>query len=130
MTAGVDGEVSRQALRLALGAELTHRAGRIAGGPIAADADLVALAGKLRAMAAPVERAHRLRFDPPFPGVTGGVEELRDARRLVLACTALDGAGEPAAVVFTTLIAGRPPQVSAAPADAAIPPGWTALAAG
>ena len=130
MTAGVDAEVSRQALRLALGAELTHRAGRIAGARIAAGADLAALARELAALAAPVERAHRLRFDPPFPGVTGGVEELRGARRIVLACTALDARGAPAAVVFTTLIAGRPPQVSAAPADAAIPPGWSPLAAG
>jgi hypothetical protein len=130
MTAGVDADVSRQALRLALGAELTHRAGRIAGARIAAGADLAALARELAALAAPVERAHRLRFDPPFPGVTGGVEELRGARRIVLACTALEAGGAPAAVVFTTLIAGRPPQVSAAPADAAIPPGWSPLAAG
>jgi hypothetical protein len=130
MTAGVDDEVSRQALRLALGAELTHRAGRISGGRIAAEADLAGLARELAELAAPVERAHRLRFDPPFPGVTGGVEELRGARRIVLACTALDAGGAPAAVVFTTLIAGRSPQVSAAPADAAIPPGWTPLAAG
>jgi uncharacterized protein YbdZ (MbtH family) len=33
-------------------------------------------------------------------------------------------------VVFTTLICGRAPQVSAAPAGAAIPAGWTALAPG
>jgi hypothetical protein len=130
MTAGVDAEVSRQALRLALGAELTHRAGRLAGARIAAGADLAALARDLAELAAPVERAHRLRFDPPFPGVTGGVEELRGARRIVLACTAFDAVGAPAAVVFTTLIAGRPPQVSAAPADAAIPPGWSPLPAG
>src|SRR4051794_41710097 len=88
MTAGVDGEVSRQALRLALGAELTHRAGRIAGGRIAPGADLAALAGELRAMAVPVERAHRLRFDPPYPRATRGVEELPDAPPLLLACTA------------------------------------------
>src|SRR4051812_32466117 len=98
---GVDGEVSRQALRLALGAELTHRAGRIAGGPIAADADLVALAGKLRAMAAPVERAHPLRFGPPFPRVTGGGGGLRDAPGLGPPCTGLHGAREAAAGVFT-----------------------------
>jgi len=130
MTASVDAEVSRQALRLALGAELTHRAGRIAGGRIAAGADLAALAGELRALAPPVERAHRLRFEPSFPGVTGGVEDLRDARRMVLACTALDARGAPAAVVFTTLIEGRAPQVSAAPAGAPIPPGWTAAPPG
>jgi len=130
MTAAVDDDLSRQALRLALGAELTHRAGRHTGGRIGEDADLTALARDLREIGAPVERAHRLRFEPPYPGATAGVEELRDGRRIVLACAALDAAGAPATVVFTTLIAGRAPQVSAAPPDAAIPPGWTALAAG
>jgi hypothetical protein len=126
-------DLTRQALRLALAAELTRRAARCAGDRVPAGAtaaDLVALAGRLREVAAPVQRAHRLRFEPPYPGVTGGVEELRGARRLVLACTALDVARTPTAVVFTTLIAGRPPQVAAAPVGAPIPPGWTALAAG
>ena len=130
MTAGVDGDLSRQALRLALGAELTHRAARHSGGRIEPDADLAALARGLIEIGAPVERAHRLRFEPPYPGATAGVEELRGARRIVLACTARDAAGAPAAVVFTTLIAGRAPQVSAAPPDAAIPAGWNALTAG
>jgi hypothetical protein len=130
MTAGVDEEVTRQALRLALGAELTHRAARAAGDRIAPGADLAALADGLRAIAPPVERAHHLRFAPPYPGVTGGVEDLRGARRLVLACTALDREGDTAAVIFTTLISGRPPQVAAAPAGASIPPGWTVLAPG
>jgi acyl-coenzyme A thioesterase PaaI-like protein len=126
MTAGVEmgTRIERQALRLALAAELTHRTGRIAGGAIAAGADLAALAGELGAVAGPVARAHRLRFDPAYPGVASGVEDLRGTRRLVLACTARDEAGDPAAVVFTTLIAGRAPQVSAAPPEAAIPPGW------
>jgi hypothetical protein len=118
MTAGVDDDLSRQALRLALGAELTHRAGRIAGGRIAPDADLAALARGLEAMAEPVERAHGLRFDPPYPGDSGGVEELRAGRRLVLRCTAFDAADTAATVVFTTLIAGHPPRVSAAPPEA------------
>jgi hypothetical protein len=122
-------EIDRQALRLALGAELTHRAGRSAGGRVAPDADAAAvraLAARLAEIAPPVERAHRLRFDPAFPGVTAGVEELRGARRVVLACTAFDAGGEIAAVVFTTVISGRPIQVSAAPAGAPIPEGWTA----
>ena len=130
MTAGVDGDLSHQALRLALGAELTHRATRHSGGRIAPDADLAALADGLREIGAPVERAHKLRFEPPYPGATAGVEELRGGRRIVLASTALDAAGAPATTVFTTLIAGRAPQVTAGPADAAIPPGWTALAPG
>jgi hypothetical protein len=125
--AGTD--IERQALRLALGAELTHRAARAAGArvdPGAGADELRAIAARLAEIAPPVERAHKLRFEPPFPGVTGGVEELRGARRLVLACTAHDAAGTPAAVVFTTLISGRPVQVSAAPAAAPIPPEWAA----
>jgi len=130
MTAGVDEELAQQALRLALGAELTHRAARRAGDRVAPDADLAALADDLREIAPPVERAHRLRFAPAYPGATGGVEELRGARRLVLACTALDGAGEPAAVVYTTLICGRAIQVTAAPPGAAVPPGARAVQPG
>jgi len=128
----VDDDVSRQALRLALGAELTRRAARCAGARIAPDAgveDLRVLAARLAEIAPPVERAHRLRFDPPFPGATGGVEELRAGRRLVFACTARPAAGgDPAAVVITTLIAGRAPLVSAAPPGAPIPPHWRPLA--
>jgi hypothetical protein len=77
-----------------------------------------------------VERAHRLRFDPPYPGVTAGVQEAGGGRRLVLASTVLDAGGTPEATVFTTLIAGRAPLVTAAPAGAAIPTGWTALPPG
>lgn len=132
MTGGVGAEpaeIDHQALRLALGAELTHRAGRCAGGRVPAEADagdVRALAARLAEIAPPVERAHGLRFDPAFPGVTGGVEELREARRVLLACTAYDARGEVAAVVFTTVISGRPVQVSAAPAGAPIPEGWRA----
>ena len=121
-------ELNRQALRLALSAELTRRAARCVGERIPADADLAALAQRLAQVAAPVERAHRLRFAPAFPGVTGGVERLRAGRRIVLACTVLDEHAAPAAVAFTTLIAGHAPQVAVAPAAAPIPSGWTALA--
>jgi hypothetical protein len=125
--AGTDIEL--QALRLALGAELTHRAARAAGARVddgAGAEDLRALAARLAEIAPPVERAHKLRFAPAYPGVTGGVEELRGARRLVLACTAHDAGGAPATVVFTTLISGRAIQVSAAPAAAPIPSEWAA----
>jgi hypothetical protein len=121
-------ELTRQALRLALSAELTRRAARCVGERIPPDADLVALGQRLAQIAAPVERAHRLRFAPPFPGVTGGVEQLRAGRRIVLACTVLDEQAAPAAVAFTTLIAGHAPQVALAPAEAPIPASWTALA--
>jgi hypothetical protein len=121
VTAGADSPLGEQALRLALAAELTHRARRAAAG---AETDLVALARALRGVAGPVARAHRLEFSPPYPGATGGVEEARGGRRLVLACRALDAAGRPAAVVFTTLIEGRAPQVTVAPPAAPIPPHW------
>jgi hypothetical protein len=121
-------ELTRQALRLALSAELTRRAARCVGERIPADADLEAVGQRLVEVAAPVERAHRLRFAPAFPGVTGGVEQLRAGRRIVLACTVLDEHAAPAAVAFTTLIAGHAPQVAVAPASAPIPAGWTALA--
>jgi hypothetical protein len=129
----LDSDLTLQARRLALGAELTRRAARSAGERIDRDADaaaLTAIARDLTAIAAPVERAHRLRFDPPYPGVTAGVQEAGGGRRLVLASTVLDAAGAPEATVFTTLIAGRPPLVTAAPAGAAIPSGWSALPPG
>lgn len=123
-------ELTRQALRLALGAELTRRAARCVGERIAEDADLPDLARRLAEVGAPVERAHHLTFAPAFPGATGGVEELRAGRRIVLACAVRDAGGAPAAVAFTTLIAGRAPQVAVAPAEAPIPAGWTAIGAG
>jgi hypothetical protein len=128
VSADADPVLADQARRLSLAAELTHRAGRCAaersGGPEA----LVALARRLADIAAPVARAHGLVFAPAYPGVTGGVEETAGGRRLVLACTALDARdeGRAVAVIFTTLIAGRPPQVAAAPAHTPVPPDWRA----
>ena len=129
----LDSDLTLQARRLALSAELTHRAARASGARLDRDAGAAALttiARGLSAIAAPVERAHRLRFDPPYPGVTAGVQEAGGGRRLVLACTVLDADGTPEATVFTTLIAGRAPLVTAAPAGAEIPPGWSPLAGG
>lgn len=126
----LDADLTLQARRLALSAELTRRAARSAGERLDRDADLVAVARGLAVIAAPVERAHRLRFAPPYPGVTAGVQEAGGGRRLVLACTVRDEHGAAEATVFTTLIAGRPPLVTAAPAGAEIPSGWAALPAG
>jgi hypothetical protein len=80
-----------QGLRLMLAAELTRRA---------RDAE------DLAAIAAPVERAHRVRFEPPYPG-----EEAAG----VLACRALDADGTVVGVVLTTLVEGRAPAVSVGP---------------
>jgi hypothetical protein len=71
-----------------------------------------------------IERAHRLSFDPPYPGVTAGVEVVRGGLRLLLACRIFDSGGRPLGVVFTTLIPGRAPQVSIAPVGTPIPEGW------
>jgi hypothetical protein len=105
-----------QGRRLALAADLTWRARRAAG---AAD-DLPALARRLAAVAPAVERAHRVRFDPPYPGAGGAVEDVRGGRRLVLVCRALGAGGAVEAVVFTTLIEGRAPLVSVAPPEATV----------
>jgi hypothetical protein len=99
--------------RLTLAADLTWRARRCAAG--ADEDDLPSLERALEAIASAVERAHRVRFDPPYPGASDGVEAVRGGRRLVLRCRALDAHGSPEAVVYTTLIAGRAPLVSVAP---------------
>ena len=118
MTAGP--AAAEQGRRLALAADLTSRARRCArdGGD-----DPPALARRLEAIAPAVERAHRVRFDPPYPGAGGGVENVRGGRRLVLACRALGAAGAPEAVVVTTLIEGRAPLVSVAPPATALTAG-------
>ena len=114
-----------------LASGLTRRAELELGGqPIASGAeghDLLALARRLSALAPRLERAHHLRFDPLYPGVTAGVEPIAGGPRLVLACAAVDDDVR-LGVVFTTLIAGRSPQVTVAPPEAPIPPGWTRVA--
>jgi hypothetical protein len=103
-----------QGRRLTLAADLSWRARRCASAEEDGE-DLPALADRLQAIAADVERAHRVRFDPPYPGASPGVEDVRGGRRLVLTCHAVAGSGAPEAVVHTTLIAGREPLVSVAP---------------
>jgi hypothetical protein len=126
VSADADPLLAGQARRLSLAAEMTHRAGRCAAGRAATAESLVALASRLAGIAGPVARAHGLAFAPAYPGVTGGVEETAGGRRLVLACTAFDARHEDraVAVIFTTLIAGRPPQVAAAPPHTPVPPDW------
>ena len=121
-----------QARRLMLASGLTRRAELdLRGQPIPRGAegeDLLALARRLGALAPRLERAHGVRFDPRYPGVTAGVELVAGGPRLVLACAAVDAGGVRVGVVFTTLIAGRSPQVTVAPPEAPMPPG-RALAA-
>lgn len=120
-------ELDLEARRLYLSAALTTQLVRSIGGRVAADSDaghLLALARDLGAQAERFALTHRLSFEPPYPGVTAGVENVGDSLRLLLACRASDHDGEPLGVVFTTLIPGRLPQVSVAPAGAPIPEGW------
>lgn len=123
----VDPELDLGTRRLYLSAALTARAARSIGRRVAAGSDagdLLALARDLGTQTEHVERVHRLSFEPPYPGVTVGPETVRGSLRLLLACRAFGSDGEPLGVVFTTLIPGRPPLVSVAPAGTYIPGEW------
>jgi hypothetical protein len=116
--------------RLLISAALTSQARRCLGGCIAVGSgagDLIVLAQRLAEEANVVERAYHLNFDPPYPGITAGPQSSGDSLRLLLACRALDSHGVPTGVAFTTLIPGRAPQVSVAPAEAVIPKDWRPL---
>ena len=76
--------------------------------------DLDETARRLRMPGDRLERTSGLVFEPEYPGVTDGPRTVRGGQRLVLTCLARHR-GEPAADVVTTLVLGRPPQVTAAP---------------
>lgn len=121
----VDPALDIEARRLFLSAALTAYVLRRIGGRVAGDSDARDLLALIRNLDAErVERAHHLSFEPSYPGVTAGVENTSGSRRLLLACRAFDRDGVPLGVVFTTLIPGRLPQVSVAPATTPIPKGW------
>ena len=125
----MDPTLDLETRRLYLSAALTTRVSRRMGGRIAANSnarDLLALARDLDAEQ--IGHAYRLSFEPSYPGVTAGVEVVRGGLRLLLACRASDsGDSRPLGVIFTTLIPGRPPQVSVAPAGTPIPAAWLSL---
>jgi hypothetical protein len=111
--------------RLLVSATLTAQARRRLGNSLGSGAgELLDLARTLNEVADPIERAYHLRFDPPYPGVTAGPQSIGGTSRLLLACGVRNRGGTPMGVVFTTLIAGRPPQVSVAPPGADIPGDW------
>jgi hypothetical protein len=123
----VDPELDLETRRLYLSAALSSRVARSIGRRVAIDSDaedLLALARDLGVQTQQVERVHRLSFDPSYPGVTVGVEVVSGGLRLLLACRVFDRDGGLLGVVFTTLIPGRPPLVSGAPAGAPIPEEW------
>jgi hypothetical protein len=123
----MDSPLDLETRRLLISATLTAQTRRRLGSRLAADikvGELLDLARALSEGASSTEHANRLRFEPPYPGVTAGPQSIGGARRLLLACRAFAHDGSPVGVVFTTLITGRPPQVSVAPAGASFPEGW------
>ncbi len=123
----LDLETKRLLISAALMARARQRLGRsLAAGSSAGE--LLDLARRLNEGAVSIEHAYRLRFDPSYPGVTAGPQSAGGTNRLLLGCRANDTNGNPIGVVFTTLIPGRPPQVSMAPAGTSIPEDWRPLA--
>ena len=126
----MDPNLDLQAQRLFVATTLTTQASRCLRGHVADDSsaeELLALAHRLAEGIEPLEQRYGLRFEPPYPGVTAGVESAGGTLRLVLACTAFTGEERPLGVVFTALIPGRRPQVSVAPVDARVPGEWRRL---
>lgn len=129
--ADMDPLLELETRRLVVSAALTAQARRRLGRHVASGsnaADLLALARRVGEETSTIERAYRLRFEPPYPGLTAGPEVVRGGLRLLLACNASNDDGMPLGAVFTTLIPGRAPQVSVAPVEALIPEEWRPLA--
>ena len=123
----MDPTLGLEARRLFISTALTTHAVRVLHGCIDDDSraeGLLALARRLGEEIRPIERRYRLRFEPPYPGLTAGPEVVGGGSRLVLACTAFDHEEDPFGVVFTTLIPGRLPQVSVAPVEVGISEEW------
>jgi len=121
----VDPELGLEARRLYLSAALAMHVTRSVKGRVAVNSDtgdLLALARDLNAER--IERAHSLSFEPPYPGVTAGVKTTSGGLRLLLACHVSERDGKPIGVAFTSLIPGRPPQVSVAPPGTPISEEW------
>lgn len=88
------------------------------------EAALLRFAGELGSRLAALAREERWEAIPPFLGRTRGIERAGETTRLVCAAElrAVDG---PLGVVFTTLIAGRRPEVAVAPPGTPIAEDWT-----
>ena len=121
----MDPTLDLEARRLFVSAAMTTHAARSFRGRVPAGdepGELLAVARRLGEGFAPLQQRYRLRFEPPYPGLTAGPERVRGGSRIVLACRAFDE--RPFGVVFTTLIPGRAPQVSVAPAETPVPEEW------
>jgi hypothetical protein len=126
----MDPDLDIEARRLYLSASLTMQVVRDIGRRVAANIDargLSALAQDLGTETERFEHTHSISFEPAYPGVTAGVQNVGGGLRLLLACRVSARDGEPLGVVFTTLIPGRHPQVSVAPYGTPIPEEWRLL---
>ena len=126
----MDPALGLEAKRLYISTALTMHATRSIRGFAPADSDeekLLLLAHRLSVDAGAIERRHHICFDPPYPGVSAGVESVGKTLRLVFACQVLNTGREVLGVAFTTLIPGRRPQVSVAPGSASISGEWRLL---
>ena len=122
----MDPTLGLEAQRLFVSAALTTHAARSVRGRVPAGSGAGALLGLARRLGeeiSPIQQRYGLRFEPPYPGLTAGPEQVRGGYRIVLACRAFDQE-EPVGVVFTTLIPGRLPQISVAPIEAGVPEEW------
>jgi hypothetical protein len=127
----MDHTLDSEAHRLFVSAALSTHAARCLRGhvpPHSAGEYLLEMARLLGEEANTIGRRYRLRFEPPYPGVTAAPEPVRGGFRPLLACTAVYDGGTPLGVTFTALIPGRPPRVSVAPVGARIPEEWRPLA--
>ena len=109
----MDPTLDLEARRLFVSAALTTHAVRSVRGRVPAGSDaggLLALARRLGERIAPIQQRYRLRFEPPYSGLTAGPEQARGGSRIMLTCRAFDQEEKPLGVVFTTLIPGRLPR--------------------
>ena len=126
----MDPALELEARRLFISTALTMYTARTLRGLIPADSGregLIVLAHQLADDVDTLEHRYGLYFDPPYPGVSTGVESAGDSLRLVMACKASGEQRKPLGIAFTTLIPGRRPLVSVAPREAGIPEGWRPL---
>ena len=88
--------------------------------------ELVAFAHVLGERFTAVAVAQGWSVEPAFPGATRGLERIEGALRLAFAARIERTSGEPLGVAFTTIIAGRRPEIGVAPPETPIPTGWFA----
>jgi hypothetical protein len=90
-------------------------------------AGLIAFARALGEQFAAVAAAEGWSVEPPFPGATPGLERIDGVLRLAFAARISEVEGGPLGVAFTTIIAGRRPEIGVAPPETPLPTNWSAL---